>query len=85
MTDDATDTATVGGALLSAQPAPAVADGELDAADALALLRGGSGMAPPLLDQPLARFATRPPVSCALERMVSSVVSSTPLDATGYT
>ena len=47
-----------------------------DPADALALLRGGSGMAPPLLDQPLASFVNREPVSCAPDTPIRAVLDT---------
>jgi CBS domain-containing protein len=47
-----------------------------DPADALALLRGGSGMSPPLLDQPLASFVNREVVSCAPATSIRAVLEA---------
>jgi CBS domain-containing protein len=52
-------------------------------AAAVALLRGGSGVAPPLLDQPLGSFATRPPVSCAPEAPIGAVLETLRREAIG--
>ena len=57
----------------SAPPGP---DHDQDPPDALSMLRGGSGMAPPLLDQPLADFATRKPVSCPPDTPLRAVLET---------
>jgi len=45
-------------------------------ADALALLRGASGINPPLLDQPLRTFATREPISCLAHTPIHIVLET---------
>jgi CBS domain-containing protein len=52
-------------------------------ADALATLRGGSGMTPPLLDQPLASFATRAPISCSPDTPIRTVLEMMEREAIG--
>jgi len=62
---------------------PGTSDAPDAPVDALAILRGGSGMAAPLLDQPLARFANRAPVSCAPSTPIRSVLETLRREAIG--
>jgi len=55
----------------------------IDPSRTLAMLRGGSGMAPPLLDQPLASFVIREPVSCAPDTPIGSVLGTMEREAIG--
>ena len=47
-----------------------------DVAEALEVLRAGAAMAQPLLDQPLASFAVREPVSCPPDAPIRTVLET---------
>ena len=50
--------------------------GAADAAQALEVLRGAAAMAQPLLEQPLASYATREPVSCPPDAPIRTVLET---------
>ncbi len=50
--------------------------GAADAAQALEVLRGAAALAQPVLEQPLASYATREPVSCAPEAPIQTVLET---------
>jgi CBS domain-containing protein len=58
-------------------------DVDVTPAEALAALRGGSGIAPPLLSQPLAHFIARAPISCAPETPLRAVLETMERESIG--
>lgn len=55
---------------------PSATTGDADAAEALEVLRGTAALAPPMLEQTLASYATREPVSCLPAAPIRAVLET---------